>query len=195
MTDNLHLLTGGAVGNPQHKLDAEFLPLGVVDDGCVAQQIVGHIHQFLIKGADTGAAECDFFHNAFYVVGGNPITDYKGTLRNDDKAAEYIGQGIFGGKGDGHGADTQGSHKGGNIIVPFVGNQDDAEHNAHHMRQGGDQFANGLVDMQTGAFQQLHNQSVTRVAQVVQAPDETDDQAAAQDLVKNRVLGKGIQGT
>ena len=170
------------------------MPLGIVDDRRVAQQVVGYIHQLLIKCADTGAAKGNRFHDAFHIVGGDPVTDDKGTLRNDDQTAENISQGIFGGEGNGHGADTQGSHKGGNIIIPLVGNQDDAEHNADHMRQGGNHFGKGFVNMQAGTFQQLHNQSVTRVAQVVHAPDETDDQAAAQDLVKRRMLGKRIQG-
>ena len=62
LTDILQLLPGSAVGDAQQELDAVLLPLGVVDDGCVAQEVVGHIHQFLIKRPDAGAAERNFFH-------------------------------------------------------------------------------------------------------------------------------------
>ena len=44
LTDILQLFPGGAVGDAQQELDAVLLPLGVVDDGRVAQEIVGHIH-------------------------------------------------------------------------------------------------------------------------------------------------------
>ena len=107
------------------------LPLGVVDDGGVAQEVVEAIYQFLIKCADTGAAERVFFHDTFHVVSGDPVADDKGTLRDDDQAAENISQGILGGEGDGHGADAQGSNESGYIIVPFVGNQDDAKYYAY----------------------------------------------------------------
>ena len=194
LTDILQLLPGGTVGDAQQELDAVLLTLGVVGDGCVAQEIVGHIHQFLIKRPDAGAAERNFFHDAFHIVGGNPVADHKGTLRDDDNAAENVSQGILGGKGDGHGANTQRGNECGDVVVPFLGYHDNAQHDAQHMCQSGNQLADGFVNVLVGTLQQLHDESVPCVAQIVHASDEADDQAAAQDLIKRRMLGKRTQG-
>ena len=195
LADILHLFPGGAVGDAQHKLDAVLMPLGVVSDGCVAQEVVGHKHQFLIKRTDAGAAERDFFYDAFHIVGGNPVADHKRPLCDNDNAAENICQGILGGQRDGHGADAQRSHKGRDIVLPFFGYHGEAQQDTQKMCQGRNHFCNRFVNSQSALFPNLNEEAVACVAHVIDTPGEANDKAGAQDVINDRMLGKEFDGT
>ena len=64
-----NLAGGAAIGQAQSEVNAPLFAHGKIGDGRITQKRVGHIHQLLGKGADTGAAEGNLFYDAFNAVG------------------------------------------------------------------------------------------------------------------------------
>ena len=86
----LQLRTGGIVGDPEGEAVQPLVAQGAVVDGGRADRAVGQDVHRVIQCADLGGAEVDVHHLAGNIAHGDPVTDGKGPVQQDDQPAEQI---------------------------------------------------------------------------------------------------------
>ena len=178
-----HGSLGRSVGQAQRKLRQPHFHTCPVGDGLSAQLGVGHNGEGIGQRADLCAAEGDVLHRTLQRCGADPVSQFKGLFKNNDKAAEKVAGGVLGSQRKRQAAQAQPGNEAVDIVAHLGDDEYSCEQQDHSLVNAFQKPDDGIARAQVKAAARAHKRQLYTFGSPQQSPGQQHDESDTHGVI------------